>query len=190
MPPDPAMGGMPPDPAMGGAPPGGGQMLAVSLEDLMMMFDQIVQERGGAGGGEPGMEGPNEGEEPTTTNKQIGARIDALDEKLDMLLQALGGGMPPGGEMGMPPGAEGGMPPGGDIPPELMAAMGGAMPPDAGGMPPAEMGGPLPPEAVAGAAPPMLPGGTGGMPVMASGNGGMKKAAAMSISKLVTQLRR
>ena len=82
MPPDPAMGGMPPDPAMGGAPPGGGQMLAVSLEDLMMMFDQIVQERGGAGGGEPGMEGPNEGEEPTTTNKQIGARIDDVGAHL------------------------------------------------------------------------------------------------------------
>jgi hypothetical protein len=176
---------------MGGGAPGG-QPIVVGLEDLMMLFSQIAEQQGGGGGapeGEPGMEGPNEGAESATTNKQLGQRMDAIDEKLDMLLQALTGGVGmPGGEAGMP-GGEAGMPPAGgeEIPPDLMAAMGGQMPPDVGGgMPMGEMGAGMPPEAMAGAPTPMLP----AMTPMASSNDGMNKSAAMSISKLAAKLRR
>lgn len=196
MPPDPSMmggmppGGMPPDPSMmGGAPPGGGQMIAVGLEDLMMLFSQIAEQQGAQAAEADAMEGPNEGSEPATTNKQLGQRIDSLDEKLDMLLQAIG--MPaggPGGEMGGMGGAGGE-----EIPPELAAAMGAVPPPDvAGGMPPEAMGAPMPPEMAAAAPTPMVGGPPpgGGMPVMASDNGGMKKTAAVSVSKLAARLRR
>lgn len=183
---DPSMmGGAPPmDPSMGGMPPGGGQMVAVSLEDLMMLFQQISEQQGAMRAEEDALAGPNEGDEPPTTNKQIGARIDALDEKVDMLLSAITGGMAPGAEGGAPMGGE-------EIPPELMAAMGGAMPPDvAAEGAPAAMGAPMPAEAAVGAPAPMLPSGMGGMPVSASGNGGMKKSAAMSVSKLAARLKR
>lgn len=182
-PPDAAMmAGQPPmDPMAGGGMPAG-QPIVVGLEDLMMLFSQIVEQQGAAKAEEDAMAGPNEGETSPTTNKQIGARIDALDEKLDMLLSMLGGGMAPGAEGGAPPMGE-------EIPPDLMAAMGAVPPADVagGGMPPAAMGAAMPPEAVAGAPMPMIP---GGMPVSASKGNGMQKASAMSISKLVTGLRR
>lgn len=137
MPMDPAMGGGAPPPmdpaAGGGAPPvdpttgapmdpaGGapppGQPVMVSLDDLIQLF-AMVQE-----GGMPGGEAPGGGEEapaPNEAEKPKGGRstADAIDEmsgKLDQLIEILGGAA--GG--GMPPGAEGAMPP-----PEAMA-MGG-----------------------------------------------------------------
>jgi hypothetical protein len=148
-----------------------------------MLFQQVAEQQGAAKAEEDAMAGPNEGDEPPTTNKQIGQRIDALDEKLDMLLSALTGGAGgmPGGEEGMPPAGE-------ELPPDLMAAMGAVPPADAaGGMPPEAMGAAMPPEAAAGAPTPMIP---GGMSVAASGNGGMRKAGAMSISKLAARLKR
>ena len=122
----------------------------------------------------------------TGTGKEgvsVSKKLSQVLEESGIPLDYQAGGMPPE----MPPEE---MPPE-EIPPDLAAAMGGgAMPPDAMGAPPmGAMGGSLPPEALAGAQAPMIPG-AGGMPVAASGDEGMSKVSATSISALAAKLRK
>lgn len=127
MPPGAAPAGMPPDAAMAGAPPAGAQPIVVNLNDLVALFQQVAQSSA------PGGQGANESlHEPTTTNTQIGDRLDVLEKKIDLigeLLSQLMGAEPSGGAVA---------PPGAGMSPE--AVMGA----------PAEAGG-VPPEALAGA---------------------------------------
>jgi hypothetical protein len=176
--PMPPEAGMPPGGAPGGAPAGPeGDMVAVNMEDLVALFEQISN----AGTGE----GDNE---PTTTNVRIGERLERLEGKMDdlasLLTQVMGIGGQGGGE---PPAAEGGaMPPEGEIPPDLMAALGGGAPP---GMAPEGM--PMDPSMAGGMPEPQaMP----GMQVQASDatepEGAPPQRSAMKLAALAMQLRK
>lgn len=178
--PMPPEAGMAPGGAPGGAPAGPeGNLVTVNMEDLVALFEQIA-----------GQEGTGEGDnEPTTTNVRIGERLERLEGKLDDMVSLLSQVMGIGGPGGEPPAAEGGaMPPEGDVPPDLMAALGGGAPPGMApeGVPmdPAMAGGMPTPQAMPGP----------GMQVQASDDTGDEDApaqsSAMSIATLATQLRK
>ena len=94
-------------PPEGGQP--GGETITVTVDDLVQAFEQISQQAGGG----PTME-----------------MLSEVNAKLDMLMQAIsgeGGPVPPG-EMGAA-GEE-------EIPPELLAQLGGSAPPIGNDVPP------------------------------------------------------
>jgi hypothetical protein len=163
------------------------------MEDLVGLFEQIA----GSGGGQ----GDNE---PTTTNMKLGERLEAIESKVDDIASMLAQVMGLGGEgSGAPPGEAGSMPPEGELPPELLAALGGgAGAPIVGAegapMPPEMAGGMPPPEALPGGMPPgMMPGGAPGMEPPGMPPGGMIAQAsygttksALTVSELVARLRK
>lgn len=161
----------PPEAGAGGPPPEGGgegQVVQLNAEDLMEMFQLIAAEMSKGG--------PNEG----ASTLSVGKRIDALEEKLDQVLNIVGGepgSEPPIGDV--PPSDAGSEPPIDSVPPGLEDALAGA--------PPAAMGAPMDAGAAAGQPMPMVPG--GGM--VASAAAGMDKASkAQAISELAAQLRK
>ena len=114
---DPAMAqGAPMDPAMAGGAPAdpamaqGGTPITVTLEDLVMLFQQVATEMGGAGGGGEGA--PNE------PSPDVTKALDKISQRLDAIEEAIGGGGPGAGPAA--PGDVGAAP---EIPPEVAAMM-------------------------------------------------------------------